>query len=883
MDTKLKKFNNNILVKILAFGLCVILGVTALIGGLVIAFGFEQTGRNFTLDEIWSSKSYLESSELQDEFREQSATLQDLICYYKSEENIKQGNLLKDTQGTDFAQAVDTLYYEGHYSVGAEEIEAKSFTLANGITVHFDDGPVVNQEDFDKINGSNIEYDGAVEDSVAEYSEEGQYLYTNLSINDAQVRAAFKEANKEGLNTIKNALIKDQLRLFNKLKGEMDEEAGISYFATDGTNIITNIANNKTPQSGSENTQGIEQQTEGSSNANVIANTVKIPNKSEFRSNPAYMIYEDGELEKAPKSENSTSSWARNTDRAIEDQLFSEYNDDLKMYISFNQEYIDARQELYQNTSGITGLIPWVALSATGCLLLFLYLLITTGSKDEDGKIKLYSIDRIWTEVQLIFIGAALLGGALLVSAMLYSLFMVNGGSSADVIYMSSGNVVESIGIIGSRYNSNLVSMGAFSTPGMITFILGMILCAAVGLWFILSVVRLLKAKCFIKTSLIYKLWHLIVGEIVGKCCKTVWRKVKELYSGSSLMKKIIILLLGISLVSATIFLAPIVILLILVFAPKYIKRFEEIKNGVEEVKNGNLTYEIPVYGDGELDKLAANINSISQASNVAVQNELKNQRMKTDLISNVSHDLKTPLTSMVTYIDLLKTEGLDSENAAEYLRILDEKTERLRHLTEDLFEAAKASSGAMPVHMERVELLSLINQGLGEMDQKIKASGLEFIINAENEKYYVMADGQLLWRVVENLLGNVLKYALENSRVYIDIKQRKTTTVREDNKKAKKSTVAMVTLEMKNISRNPLNIKADELMERFKRGDESRTTEGSGLGLAIAKDLVKLQSGWFEVFIDGDLFKAQVMLEEAEDKEDKEDKEQKDEKAENQ
>ncbi|HVI40040.1 MAG TPA: ATP-binding protein, partial [Anaerovoracaceae bacterium] len=210
-----------------------------------------------------------------------------------------------------------------------------------------------------------------------------------------------------------------------------------------------------------------------------------------------------------------------------------------------------------------------------------------------------------------------------------------------------------------------------------------------------------------------------------------------------------------------------------------------------------------------------------------------------------------------------LKQEGLDCPEAPKYLEILDQKSIRLKKLTEDLFDAAKASSGAIPVKFEKVDMLSLINQGLGEMSDRIESSNLEFKINAQKEKYYVHADGQLLWRVVENLLGNVLKYAQEGSRVYIDLKEQN----------GKSGTIPNVVLEVKNISKVELNIDADELMERFKRGDESRATEGSGLGLAIAKDLVRLQNGWFEIKIDGDLFKAVVMLEAYKaDKADKED-----------
>jgi signal transduction histidine kinase len=269
---------------------------------------------------------------------------------------------------------------------------------------------------------------------------------------------------------------------------------------------------------------------------------------------------------------------------------------------------------------------------------------------------------------------------------------------------------------------------------------------------------------------------------------------------------------------------------------------------------NGNLTYQIPVpEGDhSELDDIARNINQISEAVNVTVQNELKNQRMKAELISNVSHDLKTPLTSMVTYIDLLKQEGLSSPRAGEYLDVLDNKTNRLRQLTEDLFEAAKAASGAMPVRLEKVELISLINQGLGELNEGINESGFEFILNNHKEKYYVWAAGQLMWRVMENILGNVLKYAQPDTRVYMDVREEVGGEGTDPD---------MVIFEVKNISRQSLNIDAEELMERFKRGDEARSSDGSGLGLSIAKDLVKLQKGVFEVKIDGDLFKSIVVL----------------------
>jgi signal transduction histidine kinase len=322
------------------------------------------------------------------------------------------------------------------------------------------------------------------------------------------------------------------------------------------------------------------------------------------------------------------------------------------------------------------------------------------------------------------------------------------------------------------------------------------------------------------------------------------------------MFKVMAVLILG-AILCATWIGTILVIVLIIFLVPKIVEEYLEIKKGVEEVKNGNLTYKIPVNEDakgvrGEFARLASDINDISQASNIAIQNELKSQRLKTELISNVSHDLKTPLTSMVSYIHLLKQEGLDSPNAPEYLEILDSKTQRLKVLTENLFEAAKASSGAIPVNMEDIDLSSMLTQTLAEMEEKLSARNLAVQIKNECENMRVRADGQLLWRVLENLLGNVSKYALENSRVYIDLSEH---NVGENG---------FVKIEVKNISKDELNISADELMERFKRGDESRNTEGSGLGLAIAKDLVQMMNGIFEITVDGDLFKAIVMLEKA-------------------
>lgn len=320
-------------------------------------------------------------------------------------------------------------------------------------------------------------------------------------------------------------------------------------------------------------------------------------------------------------------------------------------------------------------------------------------------------------------------------------------------------------------------------------------------------------------------------------------------------MRKLVLIIVGCGLLCAAILPMPLVIVILIVLTARMMKQYEAIRDGVDQIRGGNAGYQIPVVGNprGEMQTLASDINDISNGLELAVRKELKNQRMKSELISNVSHDLKTPMTSIISYIDLLKKEGLNSENAPQYLEILDEKSQRLKKLCEDLFEAAKASSGDMPVHLSRVEMASLVNQGLGEYQDRFDEKGFQVIFHSAKDKFYVMADGQLLWRVIENLFGNLLKYAMEHTRIYLDLWE---INDEVDHNKT------YVILEIKNISKYPLNIPADELMERFKRGDDSRTTEGSGLGLAIARDLTNLQGGQFDLSIDGDLFKTTVRFE---------------------
>lgn len=240
---------------------------------------------------------------------------------------------------------------------------------------------------------------------------------------------------------------------------------------------------------------------------------------------------------------------------------------------------------------------------------------------------------------------------------------------------------------------------------------------------------------------------------------------------------------------------------------------------------------------------MGEHINNITSGLDTALQEKVKSERLKADLITNVSHDIKTPLTSIINYVDLLKRQKIQDPKIAAYLEVLDQKSQRLKTLTEDLVEASKASSGNLKLEVSDINLVELVQQTNGEFEERFALRRLELIQTLPEEIIMIRADGRRLWRVLENLYTNAFKYAQEGSRVYVD--------VREEGDKA--------VFTIKNISEKPLNISPDELTERFVRGDVARTTEGSGLGLSIARSLTQLQKGEFIISIDGDLFKAQV------------------------
>ncbi|MEF2245273.1 MULTISPECIES: sensor histidine kinase [unclassified Paenibacillus] len=284
----------------------------------------------------------------------------------------------------------------------------------------------------------------------------------------------------------------------------------------------------------------------------------------------------------------------------------------------------------------------------------------------------------------------------------------------------------------------------------------------------------------------------------------------------------------------------PIIIILI-----KSLGYFNQVLIRTNELAVGNLGEDLPVTGKSVLAMLAGNINLLKQGVKTSQTEQAKSERLKTELITNVSHDLRTPLTSIITYTDLLKKEGVSDEDKIAYLEIIDSKSKRLKMLIDDLFEISKMASGNIELMPEKVDLIQLLQQALAEHDNAVKDSSLQFRIKYAEQPVYALVDGNKLWRVFDNLIENILKYSLENSRVYITV--------------SSNGNQAMITF--KNVSKFELSENIDELFERFKRGDTSRQTEGSGLGLAIAKSIVDLHDGSLVIETEGDLFKVSISL----------------------
>lgn len=362
-----------------------------------------------------------------------------------------------------------------------------------------------------------------------------------------------------------------------------------------------------------------------------------------------------------------------------------------------------------------------------------------------------------------------------------------------------------------------------------------------VFMFFYLSIVRRIKAHTLWKNSLL------------RFCCLKLKQGFLHLYDHSHILVRALVpfsLLLALNLILGGcgvwgILIAAVWDVVAILFLYRDKVGLEEIVQSARRICGGEFDGKIETAKmHGENRDLAESVNGIGAGIRSAVEKSMKDERMKADLITNVSHDIKTPLTSIINFVSLLKRENIEDGRVRGYIEVLDAKSQRLKQLTDDLVEASKISSGNISLQMERIDFAELVNQTCGEFSDRLRERCLELVVNMPEQPVCIEADPRRIWRVVENLFSNVCKYALEGTRVYLEIRQETAGGKR------------CAQFSMKNISAQALNIRAEELTERFIRGDISRSTEGSGLGLSIAKNLTELQNGKFDIYLDGDLFK---------------------------
>ena len=464
----------------------------------------------------------------------------------------------------------------------------------------------------------------------------------------------------------------------------------------------------------------------------------------------------------------------------------------------------------------------WGGVFALGAMIWLVY---TAGKSYDRAAVRLLWIDRVYLEL---YFAVVVLG--ITISAMLMSNRAIAGFGAAPVAEFARGEI------------SGLTLLGMYIPLSLFSSLTGS---------FVLSVVRRQRAGVLYR----YTLVRLLV--------RSMWASLKTL-SPHTMASRVVLGCtvlglgeLGVAALSVLLFLelgllGIVVSLLLLVFynvwlqgrVLRYVREYERIEEDIRRIGQGELTHRVAP-GFRAFSGLVGGINDIAKGLETALGERMKAERLRTELITNVSHDLRTPLTGAMTYVELLKKEGMNGPRANEYLAVIDKKLYRLKVLTDDLFEAAKAASGTLPVELARIDLQELLSQGLAEMEDRVEKSAVTVHTQFPPERVAVKADGMRLWRAVSNLIDNALKYSLENTRVYIEVGRRG-----EDR----------ASLTVKNISREVIADPA-ALAQRFVRGDASRTREGSGLGLSISQSLCELMGGELRLSADGDLFKAEILL----------------------
>lgn len=535
----------------------------------------------------------------------------------------------------------------------------------------------------------------------------------------------------------------------------------------------------------------------------------------------------------------------------MEDEVLSYWANHNSWYADiFGEDYVVAAavdtsypiDDIFQKASdNYNQYAPYVNKAAKALILsilLFLgalvWLTAAAGRRAEEGsELYLHPFDRWKTELSAALVAVPWLAATILLSSAWNGIGAVEYTSDGSFYYYGFAMTAEDVAAI-----------SAYAAVTAACFLTGY-----------LSLVRRIKGRTLWKDSILRMLyfWGRKMTAKCGRLMLAFWRQRRVLWKvivayGMFVFIHWFCALAGYGVPEPMLFIMFITEAIAAVFLVRNALEKQQIKDGIKEIAAGSLEYRFPVrrFQGGDYQDMSENLENIGNGLQKAVEKSMRDERLKTDLITNVSHDIKTPLTSIINYVDLLKRENLDNPKVNGYLDILEMKAQRLKTLTEDVVEASKVSSGNITLEYMDVDLVEMLNQTIGELSEKMDARQLKVVASFPEEPVIIHVDGRRMWRVLENIFNNAAKYAMPGTRVYADLKN-------EGGK---------ICFSLKNVSEQPLNFSSDELTERFIRGDVSRSTEGSGLGLSIAKSLTEMQGGKFELYLDGDLFKVTILFE---------------------
>lgn len=651
-------------------------------------------------------------------------------------------------------------------------------------------------------------------------AEEGDRLVSSM-MNELSSYASLLIYNQTGYSQVQDG---NTTIFYKKISNEYDNIQNLYVYIKYQDKVITNTE--LTSETNTE--QGIKDFISAQNTRKLSILNGKIISDTDIINKKAIQYFDNFNIKYYTLNYEDEADYEYSEDKNYENDTNYEYNttrnyketsiDKFEIYASYDEnvtepsiriEYMNLLNKMKTFSNLTYVMIPASSFIIFACTIYLFYAI---------GK-ELKTLDKVYYEA-IIMIALVLIGFAFLPIAMIF------GGE------MPQNDL------------NFIISMGALA------YLVSYIICAIL----FNTTVKRIKAKSFWKTTILGIFTFSILKEL-----KKLYNNLKQVHRNFmrnlARNRKIILYMIGFIVVEIMLllifnFIGFIldVLLGIYVFNKimKNVYSYEKIENKLKDMYEGNNA---TILSEGDVEdefkESVKYINDISNGFENAIEESLKSERLKTELITNVSHDIKTPLTSIINYVDLLKQEKIDNEKAKEYIKVLDSKSQRLKKLTEDLVEASKASSGAIKLNIEKINIVELLKQSIGEFKDKFNARNLEIVTSYEKQNVTINADSRYLYRVIENLFSNISKYALESSRVYIDVTEN----------------MGNVKIAIKNISKEKLNISSDELMQRFVRGDKSRTTEGSGLGISISKSLIELQKGMFDLQIDGDLFKVIIEL----------------------